>query len=100
MIQDLIGEYNVEHRKQIKRVNEEYLKIIYTRCIICDLKFPKDIFCSGDFFINKKSNLTYYYCSTECLAMETNDKYKNKYITSIEHYLSTSLQYPGESFEF
>ena len=78
VLQDYISEYNVEHRKQMKVVIEEFFSIIYPNCIFCNLDFEKNIFWSIDYFINLKYNLKYYWCNNHCFDNFKNDTIKNK----------------------
>ena len=88
VLQDYISEYNVEHRKQMKKVIEELFSIIYPNCIYCNLHFEKNIFWSIDYFINSKYNLKYYWCNNNCFDNFKNKEIKNKYIFCINEYLS------------
>jgi len=100
VLQDLIGEYNVHHRKQIERINEEYFNIIYKNCAICKSSFSKDIFCSVDYFINITYNLQRNWCSKDCFMNDTNEEYKQVYLRQLNDYLSNkTTQLPRQQLE-
>jgi hypothetical protein len=93
VLQDLIGEYNVEHRKQIKNLNKEYYSIIYLNCLNCNYLYNSDIFCSVDYFIYIKYKFNYYWCSVNCYNNYKGKDLKNKYEESIKDYiLNITLQ--------
>ena len=87
VLQDLINEYNVEHRKQIKELNKEYFSIIYLNCMNCNYLYNSDIFYSIDYFIYKKYKLNCYWCTESCYNNYKNKDLKNKYEKSIKDYL-------------
>jgi len=100
VIQDLISEYNVEHRKLIKQLNEEYFTIIYKKCAICDSLSSKDIFWSIDYFIYKKCDLKCFWCSELCFNNDKNETLKQNYVKSVNDYLSTkTIQLPLQQME-
>lgn len=86
-IQILIDEYNVEHRRLVKKINEEYFSIIYYDCISCNKPFKCDLFWSVDYFINRKYNLNNYWCSSICYHNSNDEHLKNKFLACIEDYL-------------
>jgi hypothetical protein len=95
-LQNMIGEYNVEHREKLKTVNKEYFNIIYNKCMICDLYFSKDSFYSVDYFINYKNKMKYCWCSKECYNKEK-ILIKNNYEIKINYYLKNiSYQYKNK----
>ena len=92
VIQNLIGEYNVEHRKLTQHLHEEYFRIIYKNCRICNSPFQKDLFCCVDYFINKyfinkTYGLNWYWCSENCLNEDKNFYIKQKYIELVNDYI-------------
>ena len=100
VLQDLIGEYNVHHRKQIQRINEEYFNIIYKNCVICNSALSKEIFCSVDYFINITYNLQCNWCSEDCFTSDTNEKYKQYYLRKVYDYLlNKTIQLPRQPLE-
>ena len=100
VLQDLIGEYNVHHRKQIERINEEYFSIIYKNCKICNSSFTKEIFCSVDYFINITYNLECYWCSDICFTNDKNEKSKKLYLDNLNDYLlNKTFQFPRNHLE-
>ena len=100
VIQDLIGEYNVEHRKQIKQLQDEYFRIIYKNCVICNSNVLKDYFWSVDYFIYKTYRVNCLWCSDTCLNTEKNEDLKHKYFTSVDNYLyNKTIQLPRQHFE-
>jgi hypothetical protein len=100
-LQVCIYEYNVEHRKQTNIINKEYLNIIYNPCRVCKKDFSKDIFCSTDYFINKKYNLSYYWCCDNCFDNDIDDISKSDYMVSIEKYFSKdTIRHKGEIIVF
>lgn len=100
VLQDLIGEYNVHHRKQIQRINEEYFNIIYKNCVICKLSFSKDKFCSVDYFINIKYNLQCHWCSENCFTNDKNEQMKKLYFDNLNEYLlNKTIQLPRQQLE-
>jgi len=86
-IQVLIDEYNVEHRRLVKKINEEYFSIIYYDCISCNKPYTCDLFWSVDYFINRKYNLKNYWCSSICYHNSNDEHLKNKFLASIKDYL-------------
>lgn len=97
VIQDLISEYNVDHRKQMQRLHKEYFAVIYYNCKMCTSPFPKDRFCSIDYFINSTCKIKCYWCSPDCFEDDTNEELKTAYITSVDEYLFTkTLQFPRQ----
>ena len=44
VIQDIISEFNVEHRKYVSKLNKEYLSIIDKKCTNCNIFCVKDVF--------------------------------------------------------
>jgi len=95
-LQYLISEFNVEHRKQTKKVLNQYFNIIYNPCCICNISVPKDIFWSVDYFINLRYNTKFHYCSNECYLLEDEENQK-KYVEIINNYiLHKSIQYKEE----
>lgn len=93
-LQDLINEFNVDHREQIRRINSLYFKIIYNNCRICNYPFSSDIYCSTDYFIQSKYNLTCYWCCDVCFHSETDLAVKDNYMNCVKKYLlEDSIQY-------
>ena len=100
VIQDLIAEYNVDHRKYTKKLNEEYLSIIYNPCIMCNQMFSKDLFCSVDYFINIRFKLKTYWCNSGCFDQDENHELKARYLSAIDNYLHTiTIQLPRQHLE-
>ena len=100
VIQDLIGEFNVEHRKYTNKLNQEYMLIVDKKCKICNNCSSKDNFWSIDYFIINQSKNINYWCSEICYNRETNELIKQKYIETIEEYLrNKSIQFHGESIQ-
>ena len=100
-IQNLIGEYNVEHREQTRKICKEFLNIIYIPCKTCKLPYPEDIFYSVDYFIHRKYNIRSYWCSDACFNREENENLKNKYTNSIREYLAIySIAHSGETLDY
>ena len=99
-LQYLISEFNVEHRKYVSKLNKEYLSIIDKKCTNCNIFCVKDVFWSVDYFIYKKYNINYYWCSEICYDTETNEVIKQKYIESIEDYLRIkSIYFRNQSIQ-
>ena len=93
-LQDLINEFNVDHREQIRFLNTSYFKIIYNNCRICTYSFSSDIYCSTDYFIQSKYNLSCYWCCDECFNNEKEVEVRDNYIKCVKKYLlEDSIQY-------
>ena len=100
VIQDLIAEYNVDHRKYTKKINEEYLSIIYNPCMTCNRMFSKDLFCSVDYFINIRYKLKCYWCNEVCFNQDENHLLKARYLSAIDDYLyMITIQLPRQHLE-
>uniref|UniRef100_A0A6C0EQY9 Uncharacterized protein n=1 Tax=viral metagenome TaxID=1070528 RepID=A0A6C0EQY9_9ZZZZ len=100
VIQDLIYEYNVEHRKQIKQLQDEYFRIIYKNCLICNSSISKGCFWSVDYFIYKTYRVNCLWCSEICLNKEKNEVLKHNYLTSVDNYLyNNTIQLPRQHLE-
>ena len=100
-IQDLIGEFNPEHREQMKIIQKDFFGIIYKPCKICSQPYPKEIFYSVDYFISHKYELQHYWCSDYCFDKDKEDDTKYKYLTSVKDYLlNYSITHKGEEFIF
>jgi len=100
VIQDIISEFNVEHRKYTRKLNKEYFTIISKKCVNCNIFCSKDVFWSIDYFIYKKYNMNSYWCSDICYNTENNEILKEKYIESIEDYLhNKSRQFHNQSIQ-
>ena len=103
VLQDLVSEYNVEHRVQMKKVFEEYFSVIFTKCINCNSVFDLEIYCSVDYFINQRFNMRHHFCSEECFNENDHelDIKKNEYVTSVNDYLTNiTIQLPRQTADF
>lgn len=99
-IQDLIGEYNVHHREQTKKIQNQFFQTIYNPCRNCNTPYPKHIFYSVDYFISRKYHLTCYWCNDYCYNNDSDEVLKNKYYNSVKEYLlKHSIQHKGEQLE-
>ena len=96
-VQNLIGEFNVWHREQMREIHQEFLGIIYNPCRTCKLPYPQEIFYSVDYFIAHKYKMRCFWCCDYCFDVETNEYMKNKYMVSIKDYLlNHSITHRGE----
>ena len=96
VLQDLIGEYNADHRAQTKRIQHEYFAMIYQSCKICTRLFTADLYCSVDYFMYRKYK-TGYWCSDDCLDAEPDIFEKMRYLASIDDWLTNhTIQYREE----
>jgi hypothetical protein len=84
-IQILIGEYNLQHRKQTQQVKQEYFRMIYSVCRSCHAPFDKE-FCPIDYFIIRKYALTCHWCSIDCFTQDEDNEEKLKCLTAIQDY--------------
>ena len=64
-LQDLIAEYNVEHRTITKRIIEEFNHNIDKKCEVCGNSVSSN-FWSCDYFINLRCNIENFWCGEEC----------------------------------
>ena len=85
-IQILIGEFNVDHRRQVQAINREYLTLIYPLCRICSAPFDK-VFCTLDYFILKKFKLNCHWCGLECFEKDTDRELKLRCLHAVEEYI-------------
>jgi len=101
VIQDLIWEYNVEeHRNHLEKLQKEYFGIIYKKCRECNYISKNHDFWSIDYFIDIKYNLTCFWCSDTCFNRDKNEEVKDKYKSSVDHYLSNvTLQLPKQNLQ-
>jgi len=92
VLQDLIGEYNADHREQMNRVCREYFAIIYLPCKICGGPvITPDRFCSVDYFIFRvfrRGHFSGHWCSEACLEIEENELEKKNYFATIQQWIS------------
>ena len=101
VLQDIIYEYNVEHRIKTRILNNEYMNIMYSHCLFCKKPFPKELFCSTDYFVQKKYDLPHGWCSDYCFHNDENRELVKHYIESFQKYFSEdSILYKGEIIEF
>lgn len=104
VLQDLVSEYNVEHRVLMNRVFQEYFSVIYTQCLECGSMFDKEMYYSIDYFINKKCNIKFHWCSENCFEQPTDtecDRIKTEYVTSVNDYLTNiTIQLPRQTADF
>lgn len=96
-VQTLIGEFNVEHREQMRRIFQELRGIIYNPCRTCRLPYPPEIFYSVDYFIAQKYRIRHTWCCDPCFDRDPDEVLKNHYLTSIKDYLlKDSVRHRGE----
>lgn len=86
VLQDLISEYNVHHRKNMRTVLQEYLNMIYTPCRMCQAPFDAE-FCPIDYFIIHKFNLYCHWCSVDCFHEDQDAELKLKCLTVVDDYV-------------
>lgn len=84
-IQILISEFNIDHRPLLRKVNQEFISIIYPLCRICSAPFDK-IFCTVDYFIIKKYNLYCHWCGIDCFEKDTDSDLKIKCLHAVQEY--------------
>jgi hypothetical protein len=89
-IQDLIGEYNVEHRERMRQLRDEYFGIIFKTCSMCRMYTSHENYCPTDYFLYTKYGLNHYWCSKECLDDEPNESLVQNYFGTITKYLESS----------
>lgn len=100
-IQNIIFEYNVEHRKHMKEIFNEYFKIIYNNCKICNKSIVYDTFYYVDYFIYKKYNISYHWCSGYCFYSDIDRNLKDNYKKKLQTYfLVDSIQHKDEIIDF
>lgn len=85
VLQDLIGEFNIEHRKNTNKIIQQFNSKIHNSCEFCKIPISIDIFCSCDYFINKKCNINNFWCGS-CYNFLTIEK-QHKYNSDINEYL-------------
>jgi Zn-finger protein len=96
VLQDLIGEYNVNHRSLVRKLRDEYFSIIYQNCRICERPFRPELYCSLDYFIYQKHHIRTYWCTQRCFDIESDENAKEKYLRAIEDTLAQSEQWERE----
>ena len=84
----LIGEFNVEHRPELRKCHDEFFNIIYTDCLVCSKQFPCSLFYSVDYFIYHRFKISCYWCSSECFENHHDHILKTRYLKSIQEYLA------------
>jgi hypothetical protein len=84
-LQILIGEYNIEHRRQTQQIKQEYFTMIYSFCRVCNSIFDKEI-CPTDYFIIRKYKLTCHWCSMDCFQLDTDNEVKIQCLSAIDDY--------------
>jgi hypothetical protein len=94
VLQNLIGEYNVEHRNYTKMLHCEFYDIITIKCCNCNYININEFFYSVDYFMNKKYNIRSKWCSDECFQSFGSYSENNKMI--IEKYTKSVNKYMGE----
>lgn len=85
-LQLLISEYNVDHRVQFRKVNQEFMDTVYVPCRICHAPFNRE-FCSVDYFIIQKYKLSCHWCDINCFHQDTDADIKLKCLTAVEEYM-------------
>ena len=101
-IQNIIYEYNVDHREQLNKCFKEYFKTIFMDCKICSNNVinPNNYY-YVDYFVNSKCNISSYWCNDFCFFKDTDEKYKEQYKTSVQNYfMLNSIQHKGEIIDF
>ena len=93
-IQDMIYEFNVDHRKNMRHCFREFYGFILNNCLNCSVPFPREYFWSVDYFVNRKYKLNCYWCSQNCFNTTDRIEIKLKYLKSLLEYLEQdSIQY-------
>ena len=93
-IQDIINEFNVDHREQMRIINNQYYSIIYNNCRMCSLSMDRDIFWSVDYFIQSKYKLSCYWCSDLCFNKDKDKNTKENYLSCVKNFIKChSIQY-------
>lgn len=87
VIQDLISEYNVDHRTQMRALEKEYFTVIYKNCIFCSAPPSKELYMPVDYFLCKKYNLHCFWCSEDCFYEDVRNDMKQNYLESIHDYM-------------
>ena len=84
-LQTYIYEYNPEHRYYRKKLNTEFINIIYPPCKMCNTPFNSE-FCIVDYFISQKYNIYCHWCTIDCFHEDPDSTIKLKCLTAIENY--------------
>jgi len=84
-IQILIGEYNSGHRRQTRKLKQEFFNMIYSLCRSCQAPFDKE-FCPIDYFIIRKYKLTCHWCSMDCFHQDGDNAEKIKCLSAVKDY--------------
>jgi hypothetical protein len=100
VLQDIIAEYNVEHRTHVKQLKDEFFSMIYRPCRFCK-EIPSYEFWSTDYFIFKKYSLSVNWCHQSCFDRDHAEEEKTRYLESIDDFLANhSIQYGKKSLEY
>ena len=91
VLQDLIGEYNVDHRSLVRKLRDEYFSMIYLNCRICEKQHTPDMYYSLDYFIYIKHHIRTYWCSESCFDIEPDNNAKEKYLRAIDDTVKHSI---------
>jgi len=86
-LQDLIGEYNAEHRDHTRKLHTEYFAIIYKTCCVCRETATAEYYWSTDYFLYTKYGLDNYWCSQECFSAEQDEERIGQYLRVITDYI-------------
>lgn len=94
VIQDLIGEFNVEHREFTRRLEKELFSIIRQACPCCNTPYTK--WCSIEYFIcqkqKQKTKVNMFWCDSQCFKNDPDLETKTKTAQLIYEYLVVSIQ--------
>lgn len=86
-IQDLISEFNVEHRSYTRKIQKEYFSFLHQKCPYCHKAYDPELVCNTDYFICQKYKVNIFWCGDICFEADPDTTNKNDTKNAIDDYL-------------
>ena len=89
-LQNVIYEYNPEHRLYTKKLHREFREIIFPPCKVCHTPF-KNEFCGLDYFIIYKYKIYSHWCDINCFDKDKDAEVKLKCLKAVDQYMREKI---------